>query len=586
MDSARSLVVRSILLAAAVVACRPADSTRITAPEVVPIVSAPSAVVVPAKGTSATLDVGNWNLEWFGDTQKGPTNEPLQLQNARDVILGTDLDIWGVQEIVSQTQFNSLESQLPGYTGFISSEAVVTGGSGSYTATEQKLGILYRSSLATLVGAKVILTSNDYDFAGRPPLEVTLRVTLNGVTENVVFIVLHMKAFNDAASRTRRQNAANALKAYLDATYPTQKVAVIGDWNDDTDVSITPGQPTPFAQFVNDGARYTFPTKALSDAGKSSTTSYPDFVDHQLVTNEFAGIYSAGSAEAYRVDAFVPSYSTTTSDHYPVLSRYTWGSGGGGTPAITVTSPDGGESWAGGSVHPITWTSANIANVKLEYSLNGGTSWTVISSSTGAAAGSYSWTVPSSASTTALVRASDVATATSDVSNAPFTITVGGGGGTPANVILNEVLANEPGSSTAGEFIEIVNVGGTDAAIGGWTLSDNTAIRHRFPAGTMLAAGKAIVVFGKASGIPAGTPGAVAASTGGLSLGNGGETVTLKDGGGATKNAMTYTSSLANTDGVSANRNPDAAATGSWVKHTTLSALQRSAGKRANGSAF
>jgi hypothetical protein len=33
----------------------------------------------------------------------------------------------------------------------------------------------------------------------------------------------------------------------------------------------------------------------------------------------------------------------------------------------------------------------------------------------------------------------------------------------PAQVIINEIRANEPGSSTAGEFVEIVNVGGTAA---------------------------------------------------------------------------------------------------------------------------
>ncbi|HYW11220.1 MAG TPA: lamin tail domain-containing protein, partial [Longimicrobium sp.] len=526
---------------------------------------APSLAVIPGKGSAATLDVASWNIEWFGATGTGPSNEPLQLQNARDIISGTDFDIWGVAEIADQAAWNSLESQLPGYTGFLASESLVTGGSASYGATEQKVGVLYRSSVATLVGARVILAANDADFAGRPPLEVRLNVTLNGTTEQVVVIVLHMKAFDDVPSWQRRANASAALKSYLDTTWPTQKVIVVGDWNDDVDTSITPGQATPYQNFVGDAADYVFPTRALSLAGISSTTGYPDIIDHHLNTNELNATFVPASAEVYRVDSYVASYDATTSDHYPVLSRYTFG-GGSGTGSVTVTSPNGGESWAGGSARTITWTSSGVTNVKLEYTLDG-TSWSVITASTAASAGSYAWTVPNSATTAAKVRVSDAAAATvTDASNAAFTITTGTPV-TPAQVIINEIMANEAGSNTALEFVEIVNVGGTAISIAGWTLSDGAGVKHTFAAGTTLAAGKAIVVFAGASGIPAGLTNAVAASTGSLALGNSGDSVILKNGA-TTVTSYTYPSSLSGTDGVSMNRNPDATATGSFVLHT------------------
>jgi endonuclease/exonuclease/phosphatase family metal-dependent hydrolase len=536
-------------------------------------------VVVPAQGTAASLDVASWNVEWFGDAANGPSNDALQLSNVRDVIAGADADVWGMVEVVDATDWSSLKSQLTGYSGILANDASVTGGSTWYSASEQKVGLLYKTSLATVVSAKIILTAYDSDFAGRPPLEVKLHITLNGTTEDVVFIVLHMKAFNDATSWQRRQNASNALKSYLDTTYPTQKVVVVGDWNDDVDTSITPGEPSPYANFVSDAARYTYPTKALSDAGVASTVSYSDMIDHHLDSNEMYATYVAGSAEVFRVDSYITSYGTTTSDHYPVISRYNWA----GTPAsVTVTAPNGGESWAGGTVHNVTWTSSGVSNVKLEYTLDGGSTWSTIVASTPASAGSYAWTVPGSASTNAKVRVSDTASSALDVSDAAFTIT----GGTPANVIINEILANEPGSNTAGEFVEIVNVGGTSASIGGWTISDATSVRHTFAAGTSLAPGKAIVVFAGSGSIPAGLTNAVAASTGLLSLANGGDSVILKDGGGVVKNSFTYTSTLAGTDGVSMNRSPDASATGSFVLHTTLSSLQSSPGTRVNGAAF
>jgi hypothetical protein len=410
---------------------------------------------------------------------------------------------------------------------------------------------------------------------------VRLRVTLNGATEDVVVIVLHMKAFDDLAGWQRRQAASTALKTYLDATWPTQKVIVVGDWNDDVDTSITSGQASPYQNFVSDAADYAFPTRALSLAGVSSTTSYSDMIDHHLATNELNATLVPGSAQVYRVDTYVSSYDASTSDHFPVLSRYTFG-GGGGTGSVTVTSPSGGETWAGGSARSLTWTSSGVANVRLEYTLDGST-WSVITASTPASAGSHAWTVPGSATTAARVRVTDASNAAvTDASNAAFTITATP---PPASVILNEIMANEAGSNTAAEYVEIVNVGGTGISLAGWTLSDGAGVKHTFAAGTTLAAGKAIVVYGGASAIPAGMTNAVAASTGTLALGNSGDSVILKNGA-TTVARYTYPSSLSGTDGVSMNRSPDATATGAFVLHTALGSLASSPGTRANGTAF
>ena len=224
--------------------------------------------------------------------------------------------------------------------------------------------------------------------------------------------------------------------------------------------------------------------------------------------------------------------------------------------------------------------------MKLEYTLNNGGTWNVIASSVAASTGSYTWTVPFSASTAARVRATDAFGSASDMSDGTFTITVTT---SPAKVIINEILANEPGSSTAGEFVELVNVGGSPIDISGWVISDDTSVRHTFAAGTVLGVGKSIVVFGGASGIPGGTPNAVAASTGTLSLNNTTDRVTVKTS--SAKNATTidsysYASALASTDGVSMNRSPDASAAGDFVLHTSLSSLSASPGERVNGTAF
>ena len=144
----------------------------------------------------------------------------------------------------------------------------------------------------------------------------------------------------------------------------------------------------------------------------------------------------------------------------------------------------------------------------------------------------------------------------------------------PAAILINEVLANEPGSNADGEFIELVNPGATDINVTGFTLSDAVSVRHTF-ASTVLRAGHALVVTG------------ANASTGSLSLSNSGDTVTLRDASGASIDTVTYTSTLAAVDGVSFNRKPDGDPQATaYVLHTDLSTASSSPGKRADGTDF
>ena len=303
------------------------------------LVSAPPAphstpfVIVPAQGTASSLDFATWNVEWYGDAANGPTNETLQQANVRDVIAGADADVWALEEVVSKSAFDALVARLPGYAGVLANDPSVVNGPQYYSDfgnTEQKVALVYKTSVATVRSAQIILTQNNYDFAGRPPMEVKLSVSVNGSTEDLVVIVLHMKAGADGASWQRRQSAGAALKSYLDTTYPTQKVIVLGDWNDDVDTSILAGSPTPYANFVADNARYDYPAKVLSDAKATSAVNYTgSLIDQHLITNELLADYVAGSVQVFRADQYVASYGTTTSDHYPVLTRYTVPSGGG-----------------------------------------------------------------------------------------------------------------------------------------------------------------------------------------------------------------------------------------------------------------
>src|SRR5439155_1916285 len=82
--------------------------------------------------------------------------------------------------------------------------------------------------------------------------------------------------------------------------------------------------------------------------------------------------------------------------------------------ALTLTAPNGGEVWIVGESRNITWTrTGSIANVKLEYSTDGGATYpNVIAASTPAAAGSYAWVTPDTASANGKGRMSDATDAT------------------------------------------------------------------------------------------------------------------------------------------------------------------------------
>ncbi len=95
--------------------------------------------------------------------------------------------------------------------------------------------------------------------------------------------------------------------------------------------------------------------------------------------------------------------------------------------SVTLTSPNGGETWFVNDSRNITWTkTGSIANVKLEYSKNGFAdelqTFTVIAS-TPAAPLTYAWTVADAIGAALKVRVSDVLdSAVNDKSDANFTI--------------------------------------------------------------------------------------------------------------------------------------------------------------------
>ncbi|MFO7793134.1 MAG: C25 family cysteine peptidase, partial [Candidatus Saliniplasma sp.] len=123
--------------------------------------------------------------------------------------------------------------------------------------------------------------------------------------------------------------------------------------------------------------------------------------------------------------------------------------GQGTPPEVTVTSPNGGESFTAGTEESITWSTTAgddpVDYVDLFYSVDTGASWDTIDSNVDDT-GSYTWTVPNEDSSDCLVRVEAVDTAGrsgSDESDSTFTIT-----GTPPASPQNLDVQHTGGDTT------------------------------------------------------------------------------------------------------------------------------------------
>jgi hypothetical protein len=127
---------------------------------------------------------------------------------------------------------------------------------------------------------------------------------------------------------------------------------------------------------------------------------------------------SAGSTCEIQITDTTRAAVTDISDVFNIIA-----------PTVTVTAPTGSETgpnaWVVGTQHNITWTNTGadylaIGNLKIQYSSNGGSSWTTCTGadSVDPTLGTYQWTIPDAVSSNCLVKIYDPArVATTSTSN-------------------------------------------------------------------------------------------------------------------------------------------------------------------------
>ncbi len=135
-------------------------------------------------------------------------------------------------------------------------------------------------------------------------------------------------------------------------------------------------------------------------------TTYSWMVPDSVTSDARIKVEDAGNAEAYAV-----------SGQFKIKG------------GVDLIAPNGNENWIIGTSHDITWdtTLGTIANVKLEYSVNGGANWAPVAENEGTANdgivandGVFTWNIPDSYSETAKVRVSEASGASNIDSTAGY----------------------------------------------------------------------------------------------------------------------------------------------------------------------
>lgn len=299
-------------------------------------------------GSEATLDIATWNIEWFGSASNGPSNVDIQVQNVADIIMGSGIDIWAVQEIADVNRALELEAMLPDYW-----EGILATDSG-----QQRVGFMWDSRVMQLRNSTHILQSFDYEFAGRPPLKAEFNVTLPDTAFVATFITVHMKAFADRTSYERRVEAAKRVKNHIDFTgLASQPVFFLGDFNDELTASTYNGQPSPYVPFLDDPDDYSVLTLPLEQAG-GFTFQSGSFLDHIVVSNEANAMWLRGSTRVMTNLVTVNSFYGRTSDHLPAMASF---------GSSTVTSSEQGHELPDRAAFSAPWPNPAKESVSVSY---------------------------------------------------------------------------------------------------------------------------------------------------------------------------------------------------------------------------
>lgn len=266
---------------------------------------------VPAVGSSKTMDIGSWNLMWFGHEQNGPADLLKQQEGVGEVLRSARMDVWAFEEVTDTALFTQLLSKN-GSFGHVYSRYW----------QDQKMALAWDATKWSLLADTQLFAGYGADFAsGRLPLMVSLFHALSKDTFHVVAVHLKAHTGTDIQKAQAWQNRKNSSGHLYDfqKQYAGKKLIILGDWNDDIDESLVADSVSPFLAMKTAG---TFLLEKQSLAGKHSWLFGNAMIDHLWANPAAMEHYKSGSADLYLLDLYIANYANDVSDHYPVYASF------------------------------------------------------------------------------------------------------------------------------------------------------------------------------------------------------------------------------------------------------------------------
>jgi hypothetical protein len=301
-----------------------------------------------------TFDIVSYNLEFFGSnvvgstgSEFGPIDDALQIENVAKVMNKLNADVYVVQEVSDEPSLDLLIQKIS-INGKTFDKSISPAWSYSFAPADplfpnQKLVVLYNTQTTKVNKTRVMFSdlyddiragkttlpnypssSSSFFASGRLPYLVNVETNINGVKKEINLIDLHGRANSgtDISKYNMRKYDAEFLKDSLDVEYPNANFMILGDYNDDVDVSVITPNPSSYQKMVEDTDRYNALTLDISKAGAYSYLGSGGFLDHIIISNELTSDYVPNSVAVYDPRLDIANYVNTTSDHGPVIARF------------------------------------------------------------------------------------------------------------------------------------------------------------------------------------------------------------------------------------------------------------------------
>lgn len=285
---------------------------------------------------STDIQVGSFNAEWFPCKDDGEMMKTYNINlsyppqgNATDIeamfgmLKDLDIELLGVVEIVDPALFAaSAKKYLGAQFEFIYAPS----------ASSQKIGFLYDSSVLELVGQAEIYTEVMLDPHSwlRPALRGYFKAKPNGMDFHA--IVTHLKAAPSGWNQRERQwNVLQTILIELPKETGDKDVILMGDFN-----NVSKFKENEFLPII-DSLGYYWATSELAAQGKVSNYWKPDYSIERIEGSLIDQIFISGGAkqeyvanstrtggmcaggEPEYVGENIPEYNKSISDHCPVF---------------------------------------------------------------------------------------------------------------------------------------------------------------------------------------------------------------------------------------------------------------------------